>query len=211
MAQQYADIVLYGGNILTANTQKPTDAWVAEAVAVSGQRILALGTNQEILKLVGPQTLKVDLEYKSIIPGRIDTQVPLNETTESEIFLAQGVTTVGAHLSNQSLGALQKLDSQGRLSVRVTYSVESSVQDVADSDMLWKNPIANRVENCAAIRKDQIAQAKETSVAFSCEPPLGVHLEDGTKLTDTEAQFGRQEGGDMRSPFRSMIDAGLRP
>ena len=71
MAQQYADIVLYGGNILTANTQKPTDAWVAEAFAVSGQRILAVGTNQEILKLAGPQTLKVTASANSFHGSRI--------------------------------------------------------------------------------------------------------------------------------------------
>src|SRR5256885_186900 len=108
-----------------------------------------MGSNQEILKLAGPPTLKIDLEYKSVIPGRIDTQVPLTEQTQTEIFLAQGITTVGAHLSNESLGALQKLDSQGRLPVRVAYTGEG----VTDSDMLWKNPTANRVENCAAIRK----------------------------------------------------------
>jgi predicted amidohydrolase YtcJ len=67
------------------------------------------------------------------------------------------------------------------------------------------------VEHCAAIRKDQIARAQKFDIAFSCDPPLGVHLEDGTKSTATDILFGRQEGGDMRAPLRSMIDAGLRP
>jgi len=67
------------------------------------------------------------------------------------------------------------------------------------------------VEHCSAIRKDQIARAQKFDIAFSCDPPLGVRLEDGTKSTATDILFGRQEGGDMRAPFRSMIDAGLRP
>ena len=67
------------------------------------------------------------------------------------------------------------------------------------------------VDHCVAIRKDQIARAQKFDIAFSCDPPLGVQLEDGTRSTGTEILFGRQEGGDMRAPLRSMIDAGLRP
>jgi predicted amidohydrolase YtcJ len=180
---------------------------------------VAVGTNQDILKMAGPQTLKIDVEYKSVIPGRIDTQVPLNDIkplaehfqTRAEEFLAQGVTTVGSHLSEESLGVLQKLDSQGRLPLRVAYMAEAPGQNLPASNMLWKNPTSGAIEHCLAMRKDEIARAREQKSAISCEPPLGVHFEDGTKATDTEIQYGRQEGGDMRSPFRSLIDAGLRP
>lgn len=188
MPQQYADIIIYGGNVLTANAPKPADGLVAEAVAVTGERIVAVGSNQEILRMAGPQTLKVDVEFKSVIPGRIDTLVPLTEQTETQVFLAQGVTTLGAHLPSEQIRRLQSVHAP----VRIAYV------DVPSID-------------CAALRKDQIARIKETNTAVSCEPPLGVHYEDGTKPTNTEVQFGRQEGGDMQSPFRSLIDAGLHP
>jgi predicted amidohydrolase YtcJ len=218
-AQQYPDIIIYGGNVLTASTARPADALVAEAVAVRGSLILAVGTNQEILKMAGPQTLKIDVEYKSVIPGRIDTQVQLNEIKslgekfqiQAEGFLAQGVTTVGAHLSNEALDTLRKLGSQGRLPIRVAYTADASAQKLATSEMLWNNPTAGSINHCSAIRKEDIARAKDLKLAVSCEPPLGIRLEDGTKLTDTEIQFGSQEGGDVRSPFRSLIDAGLHP
>jgi predicted amidohydrolase YtcJ len=218
-AQQYPDIIIYGGNVLTANAAKPADALVAEAVAVRGDRIVAVGTNQDIMKLARPQTLKIDVEYKSVIPGRIDAQVPLNDIQslaenfqiQAALLIAQGVTTVGARLSPESLGTIRKLDSQGRLPVRVAYIPETSVQDSSASNLHWKMPTSGAVDHCLAIRKDEIAHAKEAGLAFSCEPPLGVRFEDGTKLTDTEIRFGQQEGGDMRSPFRSLIDAGLRP
>jgi len=293
-AQQYADIILYGGNILTANRPRPDDSSVVEAVAVRGDRIVGIGTNEEILKMAGPQTLKIDLEYKAVIPGRIDTQAPPGENfrNHAEELLAEGVTTVGMHLSSTSLGVIQKLD----LPLRVAYATEVSLRDpnaenllensepASSSPRFWNtgfylasvdgpensaaacmskgdsrsclpteklksviNAILKRggratfdihgdkalddflevlesfsaqydirqkrfgVEHCAAIRKDQVARAAKFDIAFSCDPPLGVHLEDGTKSTATEILFGRQEGGDMRAPLRTMIDAGLRP
>src|SRR5262249_43822940 len=130
--------------------------------------------------------------------------------TQAAVLLAQGVTTAGADLSQESLGMLQKLNAQGRLPVRVAYMVDAPVRDLPASNILWKIPRSGAVSHCLAMRKEEIAHAKEVELAFSCEPPLGVHLEDGTKPTDTESRFGRQEGGDMRSPFRSLIDAGLR-
>src|SRR5262245_44413016 len=110
-AQQYPDIILYGGNIVTANRPKPDDSSVAEAVAVRGDRIVAVGTNQEILSMAGPQTVKIDLEYRTVIPGRIDTQVPLADldSNQAEAFLAQGVTTVSTHLPNAKRDAIQRL------------------------------------------------------------------------------------------------------
>jgi predicted amidohydrolase YtcJ len=239
-AQQSADIILYGGNVLTADRPKPDDSSVAEAVAVRGDRIVGVGTNEEILRMAGPQTLKIDLEYKTVIPGRIDTQVPLADLKsaedfrkQAEIFLAQGVTTVSTNLS-------QKLD----LPVRVAYTHEVSLQDqsagsavesllksgnratfdirsdkvldefleVLESFSGQYDIRQNRfgVEHCGAIRKDQIARAQKFDIAFSCDPPLGVHLEDGTQPTPTEIAFGRG-GGEMQAPLRSMIDAGLRP
>src|SRR6185369_2704506 len=98
---EYADIILYGGNILTANRPRPDDASVVEAVAVRGDRIAGVGTNEEILKMAGPQTLKIDLEYKTVILGRIDSQVFFvdNFRNHVEVLLVQGVTMVGMHVS----------------------------------------------------------------------------------------------------------------
>jgi hypothetical protein len=49
---QYADLVLRGGKVITVDAQD--HIW--EAAAVTGNRISAIGTNQEISRLVGPQT-----------------------------------------------------------------------------------------------------------------------------------------------------------
>ncbi|MEX0718780.1 MAG: amidohydrolase [Planctomycetaceae bacterium] len=62
-----ADMVLVGGKVLTMDSE----ARVAEAVAVRGGRIAAVGTNDDIRKLVGPKTRVIELDGKTVIPGII--------------------------------------------------------------------------------------------------------------------------------------------
>ena len=55
----------------------------AEAVAVSGEQIAAVGANQDVLRRAGPDTLVIDLKGKTVIPGLIDTHLHLHNYTES--------------------------------------------------------------------------------------------------------------------------------
>ncbi|MCZ6485015.1 MAG: amidohydrolase family protein [Acidobacteria bacterium] len=73
LAQQTADTVLYNGKVLTVDSNFST----AEAVAVRGNRIVAVGTDDEVLRLAGPNALKIDLKGKMVIPGFINTHVHL--------------------------------------------------------------------------------------------------------------------------------------
>ncbi len=69
MAQkQIPDVVYFNGYLWTVDKSKP----VAEAVAISRDRIVAVGTSQEILKLAGEKTRRVDLAGKLMLPGFID-------------------------------------------------------------------------------------------------------------------------------------------
>ena len=64
----HADLVLYDGNIITVDTEKPR----AEAIALLGDQILAVGDNEEILQLAGPATRQLNLEGKTVVPGFSD-------------------------------------------------------------------------------------------------------------------------------------------
>lgn len=64
-----ADIILHHGKVLTVDKEFS----IAEAVAITGQKIDAVGRNEEVLKLAGDKTLLVDLQGKTVIPGLIDT------------------------------------------------------------------------------------------------------------------------------------------
>ncbi len=69
---RYADTVLYNGHVLTVDRERPPFT-VAEAVAIRDGRILAVGEDDRILKMVGAATLKVDLDGKAVMPGVVDT------------------------------------------------------------------------------------------------------------------------------------------
>jgi len=59
------DMVLYNGAILTMSPRAPQ----VQALALSGARVLALGTNAEMLALAGAGTRRVDLGGQRVTPG----------------------------------------------------------------------------------------------------------------------------------------------
>jgi predicted amidohydrolase YtcJ len=76
----YADLILRGGKVITVDARDR----IAEAVAVSGNRILAIGTNQEISPLAGPQTKVIELNGRTLLPGFIDAHSHVQGLAESE-------------------------------------------------------------------------------------------------------------------------------
>ncbi len=64
-----ADTLLVHGHIYTGN---PKQLWV-EALAISGTRIEAVGTDQEILRLKTSKTEVVDLQGRTVVPGFSDS------------------------------------------------------------------------------------------------------------------------------------------
>jgi|GEM_PF-25697 len=63
-----ADFALINGRIWTGNKSQP---W-AEAMAANGERITAVGSNDDIKKLTNAQTRVIDLQGKLALPGFID-------------------------------------------------------------------------------------------------------------------------------------------
>lgn len=75
-----ADLVLLHGKIWTgepyaAPGERPGPARWAEAVAVTGRRIRAVGADQEIEPYIGPNTRVIDLHGRMAMPGFIDDHV----------------------------------------------------------------------------------------------------------------------------------------
>ena len=63
-----AELILHGGNIWTVNAREPR----AEAIAISRGRILAVGSDSDVLALAVPTTKKIDFGKKTVLPGFID-------------------------------------------------------------------------------------------------------------------------------------------
>jgi predicted amidohydrolase YtcJ len=70
-ARPPADLVVLNGKVWTVDNAHPQ----AEAIAVVGDRIAAVGTNEEIQKWVGPKTRTIDAQGKTVLPGLIDAHV----------------------------------------------------------------------------------------------------------------------------------------
>src|SRR5436305_3813640 len=73
-AQQTApDMILSNGKIITVDERFT----IAQAVAIKGDRIVAVGANADIARLAGPNTRRIDLRGRSVIPGLIDNHMHL--------------------------------------------------------------------------------------------------------------------------------------
>ena len=63
--QQPPDLILLNGKIFTSDAAHP----YVQAVAISGERILATGDSAKIKALAGPHTRQIDLAGRTVIPG----------------------------------------------------------------------------------------------------------------------------------------------
>ena len=91
-----ADLVIRGGTIVTVDDARPE----AAAMAVNGDTIVALGSDQEIRRYVGPATRVIDLKGALATPGFIDAHVHF--------------TGVGEAARNLKLATARNWDDLGR-------------------------------------------------------------------------------------------------
>ena len=74
LAQQLpADLIVSNGKIITVDERFT----IAQAVAVRGDRIVAVGSNQEIARHAGPNTRRIDARGRAVVPGLIDNHMHL--------------------------------------------------------------------------------------------------------------------------------------
>jgi predicted amidohydrolase YtcJ len=78
-----ADLVLTNGRIVTAEEAQPE----AQAIAIRGDRIAALGSADEMKKFVGPGTQVIDLQGQLAIPGFIESHGHFTGVGESRLQL----------------------------------------------------------------------------------------------------------------------------
>jgi predicted amidohydrolase YtcJ len=63
-----ADLVLRGGPVLTMNPDQPE----ASALAVRGDRVVAVGSEADIAPFIGPATRVIELQGRTVTPGLVD-------------------------------------------------------------------------------------------------------------------------------------------
>jgi predicted amidohydrolase YtcJ len=71
IAQRNADMIVFNGKIHTMGETKE----VVQALAIASNKVLAVGTNAQILKTKGKQTILIDAGGKTVIPGLFDSHL----------------------------------------------------------------------------------------------------------------------------------------
>lgn len=103
---RFADVVLFNGDVLTADAD--SDFTIAEAVAVRDGRFLAAGDNAYVLSMAGPETRRIDLDGRSVTPGFIysdgDNAVPGGDLVKD----SQWGGTIQGQIGGPSLEQVEK-------------------------------------------------------------------------------------------------------
>ena len=83
------DIVLFNGKVVTVDDRFT----IAQAIAVKGQRIVAVGKDADVLKLKDTRTKVIDLRQRTVIPGLIDNHAHFIRAPEHDELRFDGVTS----------------------------------------------------------------------------------------------------------------------
>ena len=63
-----ADVVLLNGHVITVDANDR----IAQAIAIRGEKIIAVGTDAQILRLADSRTQRIDLRGRTVTPGLLD-------------------------------------------------------------------------------------------------------------------------------------------
>jgi len=119
-------MIIHNGEILTME-ESPAQV---EALAIQGEYIVAIGEENDILAMEGPNTQFIDLEGKTLLPGfndahshHIGDREYVNQSTPEEVIesvLSSGWTSISELFVNQErLDELISLNQQDNLRIRV--------------------------------------------------------------------------------------------
>lgn len=120
-----ADVIFHNGTVITIDKERPT----AEAVAIKGQLIQAVGTEEEVLAHRGAGTVVVDLQGRTLMPGFEDGHMhylrnkwgdgaPLASLTND--LLSFGLTSVTEmHSTNEFVQFMIDAEKNNQVDIRV--------------------------------------------------------------------------------------------
>jgi predicted amidohydrolase YtcJ len=89
IAADPADLLLINGKVVTVDDRFS----IVQAVAIKGQRIVAVGTTAEVQKLAGANAKVIDLRGRTVIPGLIDNHAHWIRAAEHAELRFDGVAS----------------------------------------------------------------------------------------------------------------------
>jgi predicted amidohydrolase YtcJ len=211
--ERRADVVLTGGRVFTAD---PSHPW-AEAVAIRGDRIIAVGTLAEVRRLMGRATHEIPLGGRVVIPGINDAHDHVGEVAMPGEFRTSASPTPDPTLAQvlDSVRAVAARTPSGRW-IKATIGLgilndagarRDALDRVAAGHpvLLWSWWGHGAVLNTAALRSLGIAEG-------AADPLGGWYERDATgRLTgrlDEYAEWGAMRQLYSTFPERTIV-AGL--
>ena len=94
-----ADVIFFNGRVLTMERARPR----AQALAIRGDTIVGVGSNERIRSFRGPDTIAVNLRGRTLLPGFVDAHAhslglapPFDDLdNRQQHVLEGGVTSIG--------------------------------------------------------------------------------------------------------------------
>ena len=140
-AQSTPDLILHNAKIITVDQQFR----IVQALAITGDRITATGTNASILKLKGKSTEVVDLKGKTVIPGLIDNHAHFIRAPEhmelrldGVLYRKEAVQLIKQAVAKQVLGKFQELL---KVLVALLLSLENYPYQPLKNGKIMSNPM----------------------------------------------------------------------
>jgi predicted amidohydrolase YtcJ len=112
------DLVLHRGNVVTLDPA----LHIAEAIAITGDRIAEVGATRDIRRLVGADTRLIDLAGRTVVPGLVDAHAHMDRE--------------GLKLACPTLAGARSIDD-------VLQRIESLVKAAAPGDWIVTMPLGD--------------------------------------------------------------------
>ena len=101
---QTPDVILVDGKIFTGNRAQP----YADALAISGSRITAVGSNPEIRRLAGRETRRIHLDGRTVVPGFNDAHTHFSVEPKAAKLEFRSMEPTWAEVSDALRAAVKK-------------------------------------------------------------------------------------------------------
>jgi hypothetical protein len=217
-----ADLVLQGGKIVTVDDTRP----VAEAIAVGGDTIVAVGPVAEIKPYIGPATKVIELKGALAVPGLIDGHVHFTGVGQAAMNLRLASAKEWLDIVNMVAEAAKKakpgdwIIGRGWHQEKWAHRPEPSIEGFPVHDRLSRVSPNNPVLLTHASGHAAFANAKAMELAGitkdTPDPPGGKILKDAkgepTGLFNERAQglIARAHDADLAKRTPAEVEADLR-
>jgi len=129
-ASEPADVIFHNGTVLTMEVEYPE----VQAIAIRGDNVIAVGSDEGVLSLAGSKTQLVDLAGRTLLPGfvaghthilRFPDRAGKTLDEAMEVALGYGYTTVTEKAADEPfIEQLMEAEREGRLRLRVNVFAE---------------------------------------------------------------------------------------